>query len=644
VSRVLVVDDDAIVRALAERSLAGAGFEVTTLADGRGVVEAFVAQRPDAVLLDVMLPGLDGYSICRALQALPDAAYVPIAMLTALNDEEAIRLAFEAGATEFLPKPINWVYVIYRLRYLLRSAATMRDLDTARRTIARAKREWERTFDAIEDPVMLISADLIIQRANMAAARMGSLPIRDMIGKPCRDVFCRGRPCVAECPVSRALAAGKPVRAEVREYGSGRSDCLVSAAPVLNGGSAPDSVVYFVKDVTEYRQLERELLQLQKMEALGVLAAGVAHDFNNLLQGVAGWADILAAPQPSPAQLAEGLTRISGVVMRGRALTQQLLFTSRKAEGRKRPTAVGAIAMEVTALLGRTIPKSVKIEEIVPDDLWCVNAEGTHLHQAFMNLAVNASQAMPDGGVLRLEAVNVVMDEAYCRHHPDAHAGPHVMIAIADTGIGIAPAVLPHIYEPFFTTKAPGTGTGLGLSVTYGIVRDHGGHICCYTEVGHGTTFRVYLPALPVSRVDDALQAPQPAPASGRGMTVLVADDEPVILEVVSMLLERSGYRVVRTSDGRDALDYFLAHRDQIDAVLLDINMPRMDGEQCLKALRESGCSAPVLLSTGALLTAERQARILEVADGVLMKPFESSELLRKIAGAIDTARRDKLE
>jgi CheY-like chemotaxis protein len=332
--------------------------------------------------------------------------------------------------------------------------------------------------------------------------------------------------------------------------------------------------------------------------------------------------------------LREGLTEIIDVATRGRALTQQLLFTSRKAKGRKEPTFVGPILQEIETLLARTQPKNITVQSEVPEGLWLVHADASHLHQALMNLAVNAAQAMPDGGTLCMRAANVELDESYCFAHPDSHPGPHVMLAVSDTGTGIDKALLSKIYDPFFTTKAPGKGTGLGLSIVFGIVRDHGGHICCYTEPGQGTTFRVYLPAMRESVTRTPAGAgPTEAdvPLSGEGRTVLVADDEPLVLGLVVRLIESRSYRVIRTVNGREALDYYLAHRDEISAIVLDMNMPVMPGDECLRELAKAGCTAPVLLATGALLTADREAELLRYASTIVSKPFHGDELLKAL-------------
>ncbi len=636
--RVLVVDDDVTVRSLAELHLGEAGFDVITLAEGERVVETVRAARPDVVLLDVVLPDRDGFGLCRDLRRLPGADHLPIAMLTSRDDEEAIRSSFEAGATEFLPKPINWLHETYRLRYLLRAAATMHELRAAREAVAQGKAEWEQTFDAIDDPVMVMGPDLTILRANQAAARFTRLSVEELVGRACDEVHACSRPAAGSCPVRRAAAQGAPVHEEMRGFGLDQRDCLVTASPVMDAGRSTTAVVFSIKDVTVYRELERELLHAQKMEALGVLAAGIAHDFNNLLQGIVGFAELLSMGVRSPAEIEDGLKEIARIAANGRELTRRLLLTSRKGSTALGPVTVGPIVEEVAELLRRTAPKTITMEASSPPGLWPVKGEAGLLHQGITNLAINAMHAMPEGGILSIRAENATIDDAYARTHPDCQPGPHVVISVADTGCGMDQTTLGKMYEPFFTTKGPAQGTGLGLSVVYGIVRHHGGHISCYSELGEGTTFRVFLPAI----VDESLhEIAEEAGQSGRsilgrGRTVLVVDDEPAIRGLVQQHLVEHGYRVLTASNGREALHRIDADSAAIEAVLLDINMPEMDGETCLTELAGRGCRIPVVLATGALLDVQRQERLLRDAAGIIMKPFEMKKLLRALADVLE--------
>jgi two-component system, cell cycle sensor histidine kinase and response regulator CckA len=630
---VLVVDDDATVRTMAEHHLATAGYRVVTLADGEDVLTTFDAVSPDAVLLDVLLPDCDGFSLCRALRARSEAEHTPVVMLTSLNDEESIREAFEAGATEFVPKPVNWVNEAYRLRYLMRAARTMQDLDSANEAVSRGKKEWEQTFASIEDPILLMGPDLTVRRANAAAARLAQCSLDEIIGKQCPDVFQCSDANSVTCCAGAALASRKPVRSEIRECGPGKRNCLASAAPLFNGSSQPIGVVYSLKDVTDYRELEREFLHAQKMEALGVLAGGIAHDFNNLLQGIRGFTELLAMDGQSFEEIQNGLEEIRKMADRGRGLTRQLLLSARKSSAPLGALDVGQVLRDTVGMLERTITKTIKTEMTTSSDLWPVKGDASHLGQALMNLAINAAHAMPEGGDLCMQATNVTLDAPYITEHPGCHSGSHVMIAVSDTGCGMDPETMEKMYEPFFTTKTHDKGTGLGLSVVYGIVREHGGHICCYSEPGKGTTFRIYIPAT-ADRVPqtsatygEGMEAPP-----GAGQTILVVEDEPMLQHLLQQFLTRGGYRVIQAGDGIEALEQYAAHADGIDAIVMDMNMPRMNGEACMKELHARGCRAPIILATGTLFSSERQAALLRRAERIVTKPFNMQALIGYVA------------
>jgi CheY-like chemotaxis protein len=300
---------------------------------------------------------------------------------------------------------------------------------------------------------------------------------------------------------------------------------------------------------------------------------------------------------------------------------------------------VAPIVRETVDLIKRTVAKTVDVELSAMDDLWDVNGDSAHLQQAIMNLAINGSHAMPEGGTLCLLASNATLDEAYNRAHSEGKTGPHVMIAVSDTGCGIDKTTQEKMYEPFFTTKGPQEGTGLGLSVVYGIVRDHGGHICCYSELGEGTTFKIYIPAIPREASRDAGETGNKAAPliSGEGRTVLLVEDEELIQRVVEKVLSRHGYRVIKAGDGQEAIEQYQADGQAFDIIIMDMNMPRMDGEHCLEELVKLGSQTPVILATGALFSAERQKKLLAHAAAIVMKPFEFDTLLSTVSEVLAT-------
>ncbi len=408
---------------------------------------------------------------------------------------------------------------------------------------------------------------------------------------------------------------------------------------------------YLRREVEERRRVEEErgrlgeqLRQSQKMEAVGTLAGGIAHDFNNMLQAISSHVQLLRmtrdddCPTHCRESVRAGLNRIAQTVNRATELVQRLLTFSRRGESRRIRHNLNKEIQDVVALLGRTLPRTIRIE--VDADPHCadVSADPVQMEQVLVNLANNANDAMPEGGVLLLETRNVELSPEEAAAHLGLQPGPHVRLTVSDTGTGMEEVTLQHIFEPFFTTKEVGKGTGLGLPMAYGIIRDHDGVIFCASDPGRGTTFTVLLPALEPVRDDvpDSLEAslgssqadtqavPDVFRTSFTGAKILMVDDEEMIREVTAELLTAHGYVVFQAADGREALEVHA--REKIDLVITDVGMPGMGGEALLLALRERDPEAKVIVSSG--YAGVRENAELRKASGMLTKPYKLEDLL----------------
>ena len=348
----------------------------------------------------------------------------------------------------------------------------------------------------------------------------------------------------------------------------------------------------------EGESLRAQLLQAQKMEAIGTLAGGIAHDFNNLLQVTLGYSELLLGRRSRKTTPNMQISlKIFQAAKSGAELVQRLLTFSRKVEPKPIPLNLNRRILQVEKLLRRTIPKMIDIQMDLSDDLAEIHADPTQMEQVLMNLAVNARDAMPDGGKLTVGTKNVTLDEEYCRIHAEAKPGEYVLLTVSDTGHGMDKATIDHIFEPFYTTKELGRGTGLGLAMVYGIVKQHGGYITCYSEVGHGTTFNVYLPAIE-SQVEPDVDKTGVMPAFGTE-TILLVDDEEFVRDLGARILSKAGYNVLTATNGKEALDLFEKERTQISLVILDLIMPEMGGKECLKELRKIDPQLKVLIASG---------------------------------------------
>lgn len=389
-----------------------------------------------------------------------------------------------------------------------------------------------------------------------------------------------------------------------------------------------------LRDVTPQKKLEAQFVQAQKMEAVGILAGGVAHDFNNLLQAVLGYAEILIAGESSGDLDFRQLHEIRRVALRGAELVRQLLTFSRKVQSNPRPILLNQEIRQIERLLKRTIPKMIDVELNLYEKLWTVCADPVQIGQIIMNLAVNAKDAMPEGGKLLIATRNIVLDEQFCKSHLGSKPGKYALLTIADTGQGMDREVLKHLFEPFFTTKGVGRGTGLGLPMVYGIVKTHGGYIECDSELGKGTLFEIYLPAEEqAARLEEPSQKKK---LQGGTETILLVDDEEALRNLGEAILTRYGYRVQTAPNGETALEIYRGQPENIHLVLLDLIMPGMGGLRCLEQLRTINPDVKVVITTGYSPEGPATAVLETGARKFITKPYGSAELLQVVRDVLD--------
>ncbi|MBI5572493.1 MAG: PAS domain S-box protein [Desulfomonile tiedjei] len=404
-------------------------------------------------------------------------------------------------------------------------------------------------------------------------------------------------------------------------------------SPVKDPSGKITDFVAVKRDITEHLELSRQLSQAQKMEAVGTLAGGVAHDFNNLLQVVLGYSELVLSDEHLPAVYRADLERINHAARNGADLVQRLLTFSRKTEVKPRPLNLNRRIEQFQKMLSRTIPKMIRIRLVLAGDLAAINADPTQIEQILMNLAVNARDAMPEGGRLTIQTENATLEEHYARTHLGAMPGPYVLLTVSDTGQGMDKGTVQHIFEPFFTTKGPGEGTGLGLAMVYGIVQQHGGYIMCYSEPDKGTAFKMYFPAL-VSE-EESRQPETTVLPRGGSETILLVDDEELIRDLGVRILTRAGYQVIVASNGKKGLEEYQARRDEISLVILDLIMPEMGGKQCLEGLLGLNPAVKVLIASGYSTDGTTEA-VTWGAKGFVHKPYDMRQVLETVRAVLD--------
>ncbi len=394
--------------------------------------------------------------------------------------------------------------------------------------------------------------------------------------------------------------------------------------------------VVVAREITERQQLEAQLVQAQKMEALGRLAGGVAHDFNNLLTAILGYGEMLMQELPEDDGRRHYAAQIINTAEHAAALTRQLLVFGRKQIIQPRILNLNELISGMEKMLRRLLGEDLEMVTLLDPALGAVKADPSQMDQVIMNLAVNARDAMPRGGLLTIETENVDLDETYAGDHLEVSPGPYVMLAMSDTGIGMDLATLDHIFEPFFTTKEPGKGTGLGLSTVFGIVKQSGGHIWVYSEPGKGTTFKVYLPRL----AEGALPLhPAAAPAASLhgSETILVVEDDEQLRDVICQTLRNYGYLVLEARHGSEAILVCGRHRGPIHLVLTDVIMPGMSGGELIERLAPLGRKIKVLFMSGYTEDTAVLHSLLAAGVPFLEKPFKMMNLVTMVREVLDS-------
>jgi signal transduction histidine kinase/ActR/RegA family two-component response regulator len=415
----------------------------------------------------------------------------------------------------------------------------------------------------------------------------------------------------------------------------------VIARPIETGPT-PGGWVLVIRDITQQREIERRVHQQERLAAVGQLAAGIAHDFNNIMAVISLYAGMSLRTAELPEKIYERLETIDQQAHRASDLIQQILDFSRRAVLERLPMELGMFLKEQVKLLRRTLPENIKIDLIVGSDEYMVNADLTRVQQMIMNLATNARDSMPEGGQLHIGLEKVWIASPQDAPLPDMEPGEWVRVTVADTGCGIPADVLPHIYDPFFTTKPVGMGTGLGLSQVYGIVKQHEGYIDVKSQKGEGATFTIYLPSLAQLQPETVSQETE-ALVQGQGQLILVVEDDAATRAALVDSLELLNYRVIETANGREALSIFEQRTNQADAaeqislVLSDMVMPEMGGRALLHALRERSETAKIILLTGHPLDEETFEDLKPHGlQDWLLKPLSIERLSQTVAQALE--------
>ncbi len=495
------------------------------------------------------------------------------------------------------------------------------------------EQEFRTLAENAPDIIARFDKNLRFLYVNSVAGKTAGLPALDFLGKTSGEMgLIEPLFTCWEVALGRVLSTNAPTSIE---FDVVKPDAVnyyqTRFVPEFTWDGSIQSVLAVARDITEQKQIETQLLRAQRLESLGTLAAGIAHDLNNILTPILAISQLL--PQklsPVSEQNQKLLKMLEDSSRRGAYMVKQILTFARGLDGELVPLQIKHVLGELESMIKCTFPKSIEINlDIATRDLWLVSADATHLHQVFMNFCVNARDAMPNGGSLSIAAANKVIDETYARMNFDAKVGSYVVITFKDTGMGIAPKHIDRIFDPFFTTKKLGEGTGLGLSTTMGIIKNHGGFVTVSSEVGRKTQFQIFLPAIDVTAAfsEQNLELPH-----GHGELILVVDDEINIREMLKVTLESYNYSVITACDGVDAIAVYAIHQDEVKAVLIDVMMPLMDGTTAIKALQRFNFRHQLKIIASSGVVASNNLLVMAGVKAFLPKPFTTESLLTTLS------------
>jgi two-component system cell cycle sensor histidine kinase/response regulator CckA len=635
--RVLIAEDNPNDLELCLRGLKKSGLRFN--ADCASTREDFVnklgASHFDVVISDYRMKGWTGLDALAEVRKSSPAT--PVILLTGtLGDELAVE-CLKLGVTDYILKDN-----MARLASAIRRAREESELRAAETRAIAALRESEARYRGLVN-----NATYGIYRVTGGGDLLFVNPaLVHMLGYDSEQDLLALRN-------SHAFYADPSVRDQVHsEYAhKGRVDTVVEwrrkdgkhISVRLNGRRVKDPgrdepcIEVIVEDVSERLQLEKQLIQAQKFEAIGQLAGGIAHDFNNMIGAIIGWADLGIEETDPGSRIHRHLEKVRQQADRAATLTKQLLAFARRQILEPRAIDLNQVTVETLSLLENVIGSNIEINATLAPDLAVVRADPVQIEQVLMNLCINARDAMPDGGSLNVETSNVSLDDSFCAREPDARPGNYAVLSVTDTGTGMDRATLDRILEQFFTTKGLGKGTGLGLSTVYGIVSQHGGFVQVQSAVGQGSTFRAFFPVS--TEAPKPERVPESRPMQRGSETILLAEDHEALRQVAHETLAGLGYEVILATDGEEAIREFSANCDRIHLVLLDVMLPKLSGTDVFAHIRQKCPDLPIILSTGYSPDISQLDRVRESGLLILQKPYSPRELAQRVREALD--RRD---
>ena len=669
--KVLVVDDDPISLRLVDMVLKNRGYDTLLAYDGAEGIEVLKQDAVDLVVSDVLMPVMDGFQFCAELRGNPSLRHLPFLMYTAtFTDERDEALAMAVGADDFVRKPCDpkiliekieallglrhtpvetsvghpmsdtrEVYRLYNRRLMKKLETKLLELQDETKTRQQAQKDLSSLTAAIEqvaECIVLTDPDGVIEYVNPAFETVIGYTSEEVTGQMLDVLWSRSEQPELLENIWERLVIGDVWSGSLvsRRKDGNLYEQEVSISPVVGEEGHIMNFVVVSRDVTSDRQMERQLRNAQRKEALGMLAGGIAHDFNNILSAIFGFTE-LALMKLEPANSARAdLKEVLSASRRAKNLVKQILAFSRQNEEEAKPIRIQPMVAEAFKLLRATIPSTIEIQTKIAADVGAIFADPTQIHQILMNLCTNAVQAMDEsGGILRVELRNDVVTGSE-PSLTELTPGEYLRLTVSDTGGGMNRDIREHIFDPYFSTKEIAEGTGLGLSVVQGIVNRYSGAVHVESEPDVGSSFHVLIPLIDAAEAETADVIPKGLP--GGNERILFVDDEPALAKVATRILESLGYRVASFTSSRDALAAFRKRPDDFDLMITDMTMPSLTGDALSNAIIGIRPAFPVILCTGfSQSISEEKARRIGIR-AFVMKPLIISELAGIIRDVLD--------
>jgi two-component system, cell cycle sensor histidine kinase and response regulator CckA len=642
VPKILVVDEEPRMCDSLQILLSDQSYEVFTANAGRQAIDCLSENCFDVVLMDMVMPDMNGCELMDHIKSRWQNTFVIV--ITGHASLDSAVNALRKGAYDYLRKPFEYDELLKTIQNALYQKKLASENEILNGKLVMTETRYQYLVHNSPDIIYTLDEQGNFMSVNSAVERLIGYNADELIGKHYSTIIDDGDMEKARWYFNKTRTAGHTgsgIEIRLKICGNGHSDQTCEprylTAELKSTGMYDMSATMnknryigtygVARDVSPRLQLESQLQQFQKMEALGTLAGGIAHDFNNLLMGIEGNTALMLLEMETDHPYFQKLKNIEQCVKNGADLTRQLLGFARGGKYQVKPTDLNELLRKSSDMFGRT-KKEIKIHSKYRERLWAVAADPGQMEQVLLNLYINAWQAMPEGGELYLQSENVILDDVFVKPH-GVKPGKYVKVSMTDTGVGMDKATLARIFDPFFTTKEMGRGTGLGLASAYGIVKNHGGIITAHSEKGSGAVFSIYLPATTEKVKKEENDVDKNILRGDE--TILFVDDENIIVEVGTQIMESLGYAVITATSGQEALNIFRRNQNEIDMIILDMIMPEMTGKETYGQLKALDPEIKILLSSGYSLDNQTEEILKRGRDSFIQKPFNIKGLSHKL-------------